>query len=149
MMMPAPPSRISKRIPVALGEPAKLEIRSTQVRRTNREIIIHMPYRLRKAPGNLLFPLKHFWIRSAVVARGHTPHQIRPNRRKAKGRRVHQRPQITSVAMFLEAWTVPKNAHIRTSANRNNRAYWNTPGYQRDRMNVPIKGICNKSRLDI
>jgi hypothetical protein len=149
MVITAPARRISKRIPVALGEPAKLEIRSTQVRRTKRKIIIHMPYRLRKAPGYLRCPLKHIWIRSPVFARGQTPHHILPSRRKAKGRRVHQRPQITSVAMFLEAWTVPKNAHTTTSANRNKRAYWNTPGYQRDRMNVPIKGICNKSRLDI
>jgi len=149
MMMTAPPSKISKRIPVALGELAKLEIRSSQVRRTKREIIIHMPYRRRNAPGYLLFPLKHVWIKSPILARGHTPHHILPTRRKAKGSRVHQRPQITSVAMFLEAWTVPKNAHMRTSARRNNRAYWKTPGYQRDRMNLPIKGIFNKSHLDI
>jgi hypothetical protein len=149
MMTTAPPSRISRRIPVARGEPEKLEIRSSQVRRTKRKIIIHMPYRRRKAPGYLLFFVKHFWIRSPVFARGHTPHHILPNRRKAKGSRVHQSPQMTRVAMFLEAWTVPKNAHMRTSAKRNSRAYWKRPGYHRDRMNRPIRGICSKSILDI
>ncbi len=148
-MTTAPTSRISKRIPVARGEPAKLEIRSSHVRSTKRKIIIHMPYRRRKAPGYLLFPLEHVWMRSPVFARGQTPHHILPNRRNAKGSRVHQRPQMTRVAMFLEAWTVPKKAHRRTSAKRNNRAYWKRPGYHRDRINRPIRGICSKSILDI
>jgi hypothetical protein len=41
--MTAPANRISKRIPVDLGEPAKLEMRSNQVSITKRAIMIHIP----------------------------------------------------------------------------------------------------------
>jgi hypothetical protein len=65
---------------------------------------------------------------SPVFARGHTPHQILPNRRKENGSKAHQRPQIINVAMFLEAWMVPKKAQRRMTKKKNNRGYWKMAG---------------------